>query len=285
MAHILRVQHLQGLINEGLFGDAAMSSTTPTCSTTDTMVDLIMDNIDADIVTNSTLDATEIVVELLRMMDGDEQSGEVRSSSSRPSLPLDNLSAQQIAEYLRNHLLQQLMNGSVDDREQSLRETVKLLVHHARRSGLQLHALLLLLADLLPQPNSPEITSRQVRAGANLFKDILDMLTSVYAPPPENDFRYRPFGIDDVAQYLAGLSELAIESMSFLENADFPFEDTESEPDDRATETNAAPDGQLLSGTRPSTKQGRETQSTTLPATSSPASSSSALPDRALQQD
>ena len=176
--------------------------------------------------------------------------------------------------------MQRLMDGQVEDREQTLRETVKLLIQHAQKTGRQLHSLLLLLADLLPQPDSPEISSQQVRNGADMFKDLMNMLTSVYTPQLENHFHYGPFGVDGVAQQLGDLSALAIEVMSFLENADYQFENTESEADSLVEKTASGTGQNPHASTEGKARQGTDTQTTAVPATSSP-SSSSILPDGA----
>ena len=280
--HVLRAQHLQGIINGGLFGDAATSSSMSFCPTTDTIVNLIMDNIDTneDMVVNATVDGTEMVNQLLEMMNSGDSSCGAEAGSARPCLPLANLDATQIAEYMRAHVMQRLMDGQVEDREQTLRETVKLLIQHAQKTGRQLHSLLLLLADLLPQPDSPEISSQQIRNGADMFKDLMNMLTSVYTPQLENHFHYSPFGVDGVAQQLGDLSALAIEVMSFLENADYQFENTESEADSLVEKTASSKGRNPHIPTEGKARQGKDTQTTAVPATSSP-SSSSILPDAA----
>ena len=103
--HVLRAQHLQGIINGGLFGDAATSSSMSFCPTTDTIVNLIMDNIDTneDMVANATVDGAEMVAQLLEIMNSGDSSCGAEAGSARPCLPLANLDATQIAEYMRAH--------------------------------------------------------------------------------------------------------------------------------------------------------------------------------------
>ena len=51
---------------------------------------------------------------------------------------------------------------------------------------------------LLPQPNSPAVTSAQIRGRAGRFAEILSTLDQFVAPIPENVFQYLSFGIAEV---------------------------------------------------------------------------------------
>ena len=113
------------------------------------------------------------------------------------------------------------------------------------------------------------------------------MIAGTFVPQAENHFRYLPFGVDDVASHLAGFSGLAIEIMTFLENAGYQFESTESEavssPTNMGGKEEKAVNKDGKNELKPASNA-KETQTTAIP-TNSTGSNSSLHPEQALPQD
>ena len=207
----------------------------------DELANFILDNIqNIDYVEDEEgMTAAQLLQDMMTMqgqLDGHEPMGAMTASSfSTPSTlrmaaattPLD------MAGEIRDYVLEKLMSGAPEDREQSRREFVKHLLRDAQTQAFNLRTMLSLLEDMLPQPNSPEITSQQVRSGSSLFMNMTTMLQRVIQPLPENSLRYGPIGMEEAAAQLAPLSSLAIEIMTFLEEGgDFDDnEDTNKTPE------------------------------------------------------
>ena len=101
-----------------------------------------------------------------------QSTGSVNTSANKPPPSLRSSTTTtplEVANEPRDYIMQQLLDGIVDDREQSLRELVKHIITEVQRQSFNMGTLIMLLSDLLPQPNSPEITGRQVRTGRRLF--------------------------------------------------------------------------------------------------------------------
>ena len=223
------------LFLHGILGDQP-SHTSPTqCpANVDELANFILDNIqNIDYVEDEEgMTAAQLLQDMMTMqgqLDGNEPMGAMTaSSSSTPSTlrmaaattPLD------MAGEIRDYVLEKLMSGAPEDREQSRREFVKHLLREAQTQAFNLRTMLSLLEDMLPQPNSPEITSQQVRSGSSLFMNMTTMLQRVIQPLPENSLRYGPIGMEEAAAQLAPLSSLAIEIMTFLEEGG-DFDDNE----------------------------------------------------------
>ena len=185
-------------------------------------------------------------------------------SSSSSSCPVH------VANDLRDGLRDRLLHGVVEDREQSLREFVKHVVQEVQMRSFQMRVLLHLLADFLPQPNSPEITSSQIRTGKQLFEEVMRVLQHIVPTMPENTFQYQPFGIEETVPVLHHLSSLALEAMTYLEGAGDIL------PSDSEAENGPKPTPEAMRSTLPELSHATklETQTTMLPNSEDSASSS-----------
>ena len=110
------------------------------------------------------------------------------ASSSAALIPANVASPEAVASVLRDKLMHDLLHGVVEDREQSLRETTKHIIMELQKKAFYVRALISLLSDLLPQPNSPEITSAQIRGGLHNFQQIQHSLEQVAVPMIESRF-------------------------------------------------------------------------------------------------
>ena len=102
--------------------------------------------------------------------------------------------------------------------------------------------------DLLPQPNSPQITSQEVRGGQENMRRILQMTAHIPVPLPDNSFRYGPLDEREAIAELGELTLLTIDVMNFFESGGELFSEDadEVEEDDAMTGNAAGQDAPLL---------------------------------------
>ena len=143
-----------------------------------------------------------------------------------------------------------------------------------------MRVMLSLVEEMIPQPNSPEITSQQIRNGRALFQNLTMMLGQVVPPLPENAFRYGPIGAEEATGQLTALSSLAIEIMTFLEGGgDLHDEDSGDNTPEALRQSQAnKPEGEHAF------PPGHETQTTRAPRSRNASADSATWADQDMQQ-
>ena len=199
--HIRQAQRMQSIILGDVFGDMPEHEEMQQCQEVpDEIANLIMDaiNVDTPQQQETDLDPVALTRQLLQLLETtssrDLSSTSTASSSSTRTqgAPEATATTPEIATYLRNIITQRLLGGHAEDYLQAQREVIKKLLLHVRRSTLHIRLLLMVISEFLPQPDSPQITGRQVRMGNDIFKELLQSIAGITDPLPENHFQYRP---------------------------------------------------------------------------------------------
>ena len=179
----LQARMLLDLLLLGIMGDADANSTTASCTSLDEMATFIVDSVqgdqlDVDVDTTNESELSANMTAAIRAQHEHARPERDASSSSGPPRlrSIADTTAYQVATAMQEYLMQTLMNGILDDPEQTLRETVKHMIVEVQRQSFRLQALFSLLADLLPKPTVLVLTGTQVRGGAARFAELLQML-------------------------------------------------------------------------------------------------------------
>ena len=271
---LLRADGLLQLLHTDLFGDDIPQTMTEEIHAQ--LVQVIVDNLDLHHTDETQTTHEERIPTLLQDML-------TRVSTTSPSSPRRRMASSSwqgatvvgteaestlVAEDLRIALDNMINSLPIPDREQSRRETIKRLIEQMQRLSAQARSLLLLLANYLPQPNRLHSSSEHHKFGKEAKDYITAALSLSFDNSVEDAIGEGPFGVDDVAHMLPGLGAFAIEIMSFLENGEFTFDDMSSD-DQEEVQTPADEVHPNAALTANATGNRKETQTTTVPESSS----------------
>ena len=235
--HLSHARTLLDLILSGIMGDQATTPDNMTCpGSLDELANFIVENLQAmeTSPTDSDLHERDLLANMTTALTNNDshfvqpQRGTSSTRTTLPLVPMAGTTPTALAADIRDRLMNELMEGVIEDREQILREIAKHTVSHLQTQAFRLQTLLALLSDLLPQPNSPSITSSQINGGTSKFAQIITTMDQYVAPVPENTFQYMPFGVAEVIQLLPALEGLTIDTMAFFENGGFLDDDIPS---------------------------------------------------------
>ena len=116
-----------------------------------------------------------------------------RSSADVLAVPGTTAQVQKVAKSLRDAYDNMLWKVPVEDRAESVRETMIRLLEEAQVSAARLRALILFLADRLPQPYS-ELSESAACFGKEASEALLQALRDAFQCPMESHLGSKPLG-------------------------------------------------------------------------------------------
>ena len=155
----------------------------------------------------------------------DPESRRRRTASSsgtlRPATMASTQSVQNTAEAIRDSLDRAVLIQGPEARDDVRREVVAHMVSEAQLHASRLRVMLLLLEHYLPQPRRTVANPMSSRStlGAAIWRDHRQWLHEAFSTAVES-LGDGPFGMEEAIHVMDGLSNMAIEVMSFLEGAD-----------------------------------------------------------------
>ena len=190
---------------------------------------------------DGTEDLAGLVQRLQRLAgtpDGDLETRRRRTASSSatkknatPKMAIEL--ANRIRDDIRGAVFQ-CAGGHLD----MVRQISVVIVERMQCLATQLHTLVLLLSDMLPQPMADSSdTSHSRRLGQAFARDMLDSLEQNFQCNAEETLHNEAFDVTQLLPILQGLNPMVNELMAFLEDADLP--------DDESSEADIRPNGTI----------------------------------------
>ena len=190
---------------------------------------------------DGTEDLAGLVTRLQRLArppDGDLEIRRRRTASSSavkknatPKMAIEV--ANRIRDDIRGAVFQ-CAGGHLD----MVRQISVVIVERMQCLATQLHTLVLLLSDMLPQPMAESSdTSHSRRLGQAFARDVLDSLEQNFQCNAEETLNNEAFDVTQLLPILQGLNPMVNELMAFLEDADMP--------DDESSEADIRPNGTI----------------------------------------
>ena len=182
---------------------------------------------DAMYIEGTEEDLPGLVRRLQRLLPGTESDMDVRrrrtASSSNTRAPINPSTVLDMANFMRD----QIRHASFQHPEthhKILRQTTVVLTERMQMMATQLHVLVLVISDLLPQPRTalPE-TSASRAFGAAFARDLPDDLTIRFTCDGNAVVQAEPFGVTELLPLLTSLNPMIGELMSFLEESERQF--------------------------------------------------------------
>ena len=182
-------------------------------------------------------DLRSLVVRLQRAIGREDEDLDLRrrrtASGSSSRVSATPTAAVSLASRVRQEI-QAAMMACEDGRHDMLRQVVVGLVEYLQMLATQLHVVVLLITDLLPQPIAEtNAYSPARRFGQGYARDLVDQLHGAFKCDAETTFQNSNFDVGQGVQVIQGVNPMLTELMAFMEYAPM-WDFSESEDDFRA---------------------------------------------------
>ena len=199
----------------------------------DAMVSVLDDPADHAHAVGAEADLPGLVCRL-QLLTQDSNSGlDVRrrrtASSSNTRMPATPSSAVDMANFMREQI-RLITFAHPDTQGDILRQATIVMTERLQLLATQMHALVLVVADLLPQPcTETPVASASRSLGATFARDLLDELSARFHCDGTEVVRDGSFGVTELLPLLTGLNPMIGEVMALLEDGDCLFSSSEDD--------------------------------------------------------